>query len=47
MDRNAKIKVKGGSTFAHVKIGIRVNLELRMRENQLFVTEIRQLGLSD
>jgi hypothetical protein len=45
--RDAKIKVKGGNTFAHVKIGKRVNLELRMRDNQLLVTEIRQVGLSD
>ena len=45
--RDAKIKVKGGNTFANLKIGIRVNLVLRMRDNQLMATEIRQVGLSD
>ena len=39
---DAKIKVKGGSAFANLKIGMRLMLELRVRDNQLFVTRIRQ-----
>jgi RNA polymerase sigma factor (sigma-70 family) len=44
--RDAKIEVKGGSTFAKLKIGMRLLLELQVRDNQLVVTGIRQEGKS-
>jgi hypothetical protein len=44
--RHAKIKVKGGSRFTHLKIGMRLILELQVRDNELLVTAIRQEGRS-
>jgi RNA polymerase sigma factor (sigma-70 family) len=44
--RDAKIKVKGGNTFAALKIGRRLSLRLKVVDDQLVVTEIRQEGSS-
>jgi hypothetical protein len=40
--RDAKIKVKGGNTFAALKIGRRLSLRLKVVDDQLVVTEIQQ-----
>jgi hypothetical protein len=44
--QDAKIKVKGGNTFAALKIGRRLSLRLKVVDDQLVVTEIRQEGSS-
>ncbi len=41
---DAKIRVKKGNTLAAVKIGMRLVLRLRVMEDQIVVTEIRQEG---
>jgi RNA polymerase sigma factor (sigma-70 family) len=42
---DAKIKVKGGNAFRDLKVGMRLVLELRVENNQMVVTEIRQVGI--
>src|SRR5579883_402232 len=42
---DAKIKVKGGSAFRDLKVGMRLILELRVEDNQMVVSEIRQVGI--
>ncbi len=44
--RDAKIAVKGGNSFAALKIGRRLSLRLKIVDDQLVVTEIRQEGIS-
>jgi RNA polymerase sigma factor (sigma-70 family) len=42
---DAKIKVKGGSTYRNLKVGMRLILELRVENNQIIATGIRQVGI--
>ncbi|HEY7425112.1 MAG TPA: sigma-70 family RNA polymerase sigma factor [Gemmataceae bacterium] len=42
---DAKIKVKGGSTYRNLKVGMHIILELREENNQLVATGIRQVGI--
>jgi RNA polymerase sigma factor (sigma-70 family) len=39
---DAKIHVKGGNAFANLKIGMRLQIELSVRDEELVVTAIRQ-----
>ncbi len=40
--KDARIEVKGGKTFADLKIGMRLVLQLAVEDEQVVVTEIRQ-----